>query len=113
MQEIAAVRARPLFFIQKQKLPSKGRSPQPTTISQLQKLNLALFGQNLFQFLGHFRQLLWRNRLDITRSTTTVSGRLYGVGRIILVYNAYAVTIFWLYFFGFWLISAAVLALLT
>ena len=51
--------------------------------------------------MGHFRQLLWRNRLDIARSTTTVSGRLYGVGRIILVYNAYAVTIFWLYFLVF------------
>ena len=87
------------------KLPSKGWSPQPTTISQLQKLNLTLFGQKRFQFLGHFRQLLWRNRLDITRCTTTGSGRLYGLGRIILVCNAYAVTIF-APFLG--LISAAI-----
>ena len=40
-------------WIESHRLPSKGCSPQPTTISQLQKLNLALFGQNIFQFLGH------------------------------------------------------------
>ena len=40
--------------------------------------------KSFFQFLAHFRQLLWNNRLDIARSTTTVGGRLYGVGRIIL-----------------------------
>ena len=70
--------------------------------------------KNCFQFLAYFRQLCWRNRLDIARCKTTGSGRPYGVGRIVLVCNAYAVTIFWLYFlFIFWLILAAVLALST
>ena len=41
-----------------------------------------------FSFLAHFRQLLWHNRLDIARCTTTVGGRLYGVTRMALVYNA-------------------------
>ena len=46
------------------------------------------FGQKFFQFLAHFRQLLWHNRLDIARCTTTVGGRLYGVTRMALICNA-------------------------
>ena len=49
---------------------------------------MAFVGQ-LFQFLAHFRQLLWHNRLDIARCITTVGGHLYGVDRMTLVRNAY------------------------
>ena len=47
-----------------------------------------LFLAKIFQFLAHFRQLLWRNRLDIARYITT-SGRLsYSIGQIVLACNA-------------------------
>ena len=45
--------------------------------------------KNFFQFLAHFRQLVWHNRLDIARCTTTIGGRLYDVGRMVLVCNAW------------------------
>ena len=54
-----------------------------------------------FQFVRHFRKMLCSNRLDIARCATTGSGRLYGVCRIILACNAYAATIFWL----FWILA--------
>ena len=44
--------------------------------------------KRFFQFLAHFRQLLWHNRLDIARCTTTVGGRLYGVTGMALICNA-------------------------
>ena len=77
------------------------KSPTHNNISQLQKLNLALFGQKLFLVFGPFQAVALAQSLSYRRSTTTGSGRLYGVGRIILVCNAYAVTIFWLYFLVF------------
>ena len=49
---------------------------------------MALFGQIFFSVLADFRQLLWHNRLDIARCTTTVGGRLYGATRMALVCNA-------------------------
>ena len=43
--------------------------------------------KSFFQFLAHFRQLLWYNHLDIARCTTTGGGRGYVVSRMALVCN--------------------------
>ena len=82
------------------KITLEGLKSPTHNIFPTSKVEFGSFRPKCFQFLGHFRQLLWHNRLDIDRSTTTGSGRLYG-SRIILVCNAYAVTIFWLYFLVF------------
>ena len=65
------------------------------------KVEFGSFWPKTFSVFGPFQAVVLRNRLDITRITTTGSGRLYAVGRIILVCNPYAVTIFWLYYFIF------------
>ena len=54
---------------------------------QVQNMNSALFGQKPLKFLAHFRQLLWRNRLDAAWCTTTDSKRLYDASRIVLACN--------------------------
>ena len=55
------------------------------------KVEFGSFRPKFLSVLAHFRQLLSHNGLDIARSTTTGSGRLYGVGRIIPTCNVYAV----------------------
>ena len=65
------------------------------------KVEFGSFWPKTFSVFRPFQAVALAQSLNIARSTTTVSGRLYGVGRIILVCNAYAVTIFWLYFLVF------------
>ena len=101
----------PLVFTQ---VVIKCKRNRPS-MQRLEGVNVDLFGQNFFSVFGPFQavtSLLWRNRLDIARCTTTGGGRIYGVNKMALIQFVGDVRTTWKFWFGFWHSSGADLDLL-
>ena len=90
-----------IAWMTKKKITLEGLKSPTHNNFETSKVEFGSFWPKTFSVFGPFQAVVLRNRLDITRITTTGSGRIYAVGRIILVCNPYAVTIFWLYFLVF------------